>query len=91
MNEEIDSEKVHRIVKRIKGALKIKDILEQSDIHLSVNPFYLIVHEVLVRESNEFMVKDIEFANAVLKTLKQDEEVSLNNYKCISECVHKYL
>lgn len=91
MASEIDSEKVNRIVKRIKGALKIRDILEQSDIHLSVNPFYLIVHEIMVKEPNEFMVNDVEFANAVLHTLKQDEEVSLNDYKCISECVHKYL
>lgn len=91
MKEEVDLAKAARIVKRIKGVILIREIVKDCDINAWINPFPRLLHDVIAHHTlNEFNVYDLALKEAVLQTLKDDKEISEEDYFYLSEYIEDY-
>lgn len=89
MSNEVNKERVARIVKRIKGAIKVRNTIEEYNIHEWIDTYTAMLSDIITLKENEFDIFDSFLVNAVFDELREAEKISIDDIFLLRDIIKR--
>lgn len=89
MSNEVDQERVARIIKRIEGAVKVRNTIKEYDINRLIDEYTSMLNSIITLRENEFNIDNKLLVNAVFDELKKTETISVEDIAVLRDVIKR--